>query len=149
MCINAHCQDDMLLVRALVLLLYIHHAAAQTCVVGQVVVNGACTYDDPQLLLWYKLDTENHWKNSGSAGSGADLPASSYDVQLTNTNAKRGTASHLLADKGFGRYFSPRIAGLTSTMTFSFWMYLSSPDICCGDVNIFKIVCEVLPFDEE
>ena len=93
----------MLVLRALVLLLYIHGAAAQTCAPGQVAVSGTCTFYhmDPELIFWFKYNLDDRFSyNGGSLDSLKCFGnASAYRMPLTNTQgtistfAKRGNYS--------------------------------------------------------
>jgi hypothetical protein len=49
-CINARGVCGMRLVRALCVLMCLTRATAQTCAVGQVLVNSVCTYNDPDVM---------------------------------------------------------------------------------------------------
>ena len=98
----------------------------QTQEIGQVLVNGVYTYDDPNLALWYKFDTADHAKNSGKAGSGMDITMTAPTISsTTNTiQKKKGTASHMLLNAA---YTSAGTLSVTTTrVTVSFWLYMPS-----------------------
>ena len=63
----------MRLVRALLVIFCISRASAQTCAVGQVLVNSVCTYNDPALAIWYKFDLNNTQTNFGKVGNYPNL----------------------------------------------------------------------------
>jgi hypothetical protein len=130
-CINARCSAGMLILRVLVLLFFVGGSSAQTCAVGQVLVSGTCTYNDPSLVLWYKFDAINHLGNSGTAGSIAggvvldDDNANPDVTTLINLNAIRGTASHFIDSTVFLVSLFDGVWQLSNSLTFSFWMYFT------------------------
>jgi hypothetical protein len=123
----------MRLLRALCLILCIARASAQTCAVGQVVVNSVCTYNDPSLAIWYKFDLTNKNKNYGTLGD-SRVKIEPAACCASQTSSKKGTGSRIneevlqinfydsqgqigLVDSNFG--------GVLQVMTMSFWLYFS------------------------
>ena len=107
-------------------LLCISCHSVQTCSVGQVVVNGVCTYDDPALKIWYTFDLDDPHKNSVSLGTIENVRQNLLfaPVITTNTTAVRGNASHILANRAiYIHQDSYPPWGCGNTLTFSWWIY--------------------------
>jgi hypothetical protein len=117
-CINARGVCRMRLLGVVLVLVCVSRAAAQTCAVGQVLVNSVCTYNDPALKVWYKGDLTNTLTNFGSWG-----PSGALSGGISDSFAKKGSGSFSstraltsnvnTAEPGIGRF------------TLSFWCYFN------------------------
>ena len=132
----------MRLLGVLLVFVCIQRTSAQTCAVGQVLVNSACTYNDPELMLWYKLDLANPTLNSGNlvTGTGYDLTTASSGNNLcctANAFAKKGTGS-LDATYAVQSNAKPLSTfGTYTSFTLSFWMYFTDCPITGADFLVF------------
>ncbi len=139
------CRFGMLSMKYLLLLVLsvsvFHVCLIQAQLIGQVLVNGVYTYNDPSLQLHYKFDADNHGQNSG----GLLLMKKNYQMQsmdlnmdnsLANTNEiKKGTASHML---GTNRAFTTggrEFYGYSTDFTISLWLYISREGYSNWDTN--------------
>ena len=85
----------MRLVRALLVIFCISRASAQTCAVGQVLVNSVCTYNDPAMKYRFTFEGSNtvNKRSSGSAtltggvnGAGTVSGFSKEGIRSINAN---------------------------------------------------------------
>ena len=122
----------MRLLGVLFVIVCIQRTSAQTCAVGQVLVNSACTYNDPALKIWYKFEAANPKLNSASASFGAlsvnsgtdNSPVASASALVLSTVAKEGARS-LTTSYAFSTLSQEQL-GTSGIFTLSFWIYLNS-----------------------
>ena len=93
--------------------------------VGQVLVNSVCTYNDPVLKIWYKFEVSNPKLNSTSVSfgvlnvnSGTDVyPVTSVSSLVISTVVKEGVRS-LPANNAYSTLSQSQL-GTTGTFTMS------------------------------
>jgi hypothetical protein len=129
-CTKTRCFVGMLL-RVVLLLVSLGGTWAQTCAVGQVLVNSVCTYNDPALKNWYKFEAANPKLNSASASYGAlivntntrSIPRLDAAASLVlSSSAKEGASS--LTTKLVQATIPLSQMAQAGTFTVSFWVYL-------------------------
>ncbi len=110
----------MRLLFGLSVLMLFTRASAQTCAVGQVLVNSVCTYNDPALRVWFKFESPKPKQNFGSWSF--NYQVTSVTEFVTSSDAKEGSKSVILQNQfnagGNSLSWDPGI------LTTYFWIFL-------------------------
>ena len=117
-CINARGVCCMRLLGALCVMACVFRASAQTCAVGQVLVNSVCTYNDPALKYRFKFEEINPELNSGSASI---HQARTPGIITLSSDAKEGTRS-LISDVNWMQLSTPSTMVDLEIFSMSFWL---------------------------
>ncbi len=92
------------------------------CAVGQVVLNGVCTYNDTALKYWWKFEQSDPTKNSGSGSGGTlQLHGNPSGSLVLSSLAKEGTSS--LSSETTNNLVA---SGNQDIYSLSFWFFFAT-----------------------